>query len=183
MSKLATAVVILAALGCGRRNFNEDAGPGDATPIDAPIDAPPPRACEGAPVGCTTPTTYTCGGTCYVACADSVSRPVAATACAEWGGCLATIPDQAANDCAASRVQTQAWIGALQANTATTPADGWAWCDGSPLTFTAGWRIGEPDDIDDLESGQAQCASIDTGGGWFDDGCTFALEYVCSRSI
>ena len=73
--------MVVAAIGCGRRDFNEDV-------VDAPtsIDGAP---CIEPSAGCVNPAVYTCGGVCYAACAQGTTRAGAAAACAEWGGCLA----------------------------------------------------------------------------------------------
>jgi len=176
MPRLVVTVALLAVLGCGRRNFNEDAAVVDGITVDA-------DTCTGAPVGCADPITYTCGGTCYVRCTNPSARPAAAAACADWGGCLATADDPVANNCTAAHVLDVAWIGVLQANSATTPGEGWAWCDGSPLTFTGGWRASEPNDSVGTETGGSQCAFIDTGGAWNDDVCAATLSFVCSRPL
>ena len=89
VSRLGWMCFVVADVGCGRRDFNE--GVVDA-PI--PIDSVP---CTEPPVGCMNPTVYVCGGTCFAACKQVVSRPAAAAACADWGGCLAAAKTQNAN--------------------------------------------------------------------------------------
>lgn len=42
------------------------------------------------------------------------------------------------------------WIGAVQLRSATRPADGWLWFDGTPLT--TGWTLNEPNDVGNDES-------------------------------
>ncbi len=165
--------ILLLVAGCGRRNFNVDAG------IDAPVDA---ITCAAPDAGCPNPSVYECGGSCYVWCPDQVSRPTAATTCATWGGCLATITSQSANDCVARDIEKRAWIGALQDNTATDPGDKWRWCDATLITFDR-WSSGFPKDYDSVEDTDAQCAVMSPAGDWRDEPCGVVAGFVCVRPL
>jgi hypothetical protein len=73
------------------------------------------------------------------------------------------------------------WIGLTQSNLATSPSTGWTWNGTTPLVYT-NWLSGKPDDADNNENGEEQCASIRPNGGtWDDDGCGGSLDFFCER--
>lgn len=164
----------LIVAGCGRRNFNDDAGV-DSTVVDA-------RECTAPATGCVNGEAYTCGGVCYLFCTNTASRPAAAAVCEEWGGCLARIDSLAANNCAASRGTDNAWIGALQDNNAASPAAGWRWCDGELISFNR-WGANSPDDVNGTESGEEQCVWLKLTGDWIDSPCFAQVRFTCSRPL
>ena len=170
MRQIVALALGLLFVSCGRRNFND--GVVDA----APLVCTPPAA------GCTNGTAYVCGGVCYVYCTNTVSRPAAAATCESWGGCLSVIESQAANNCVASEVTDQTWIGALQDNNATDTSASWRWCDGALISYRQ-WSTGAPDDADDSESGEEQCAAMYPTGDWFDTSCSGVRRFCCSRPL
>jgi hypothetical protein len=164
--------IVLAFVACGRRNFN----------VDADVEVDTALACDTAPVGCLDARLYVCNGKCYASCNNPLSRPAAAVACRDWGGCLGD-PDSASdNDCAASMVFGRSWISPQQPSGATSPGDSWKRCNGDPVVFER-WGTGHPDDDTLPEDGTQQCAAIDGGGAWDDLACANELQYVCERGI
>jgi hypothetical protein len=157
-------LLLLSLVGaCGREAFH-----------DACIDLPP---------GCIDGMAYKCNGRCYAVCPQLTTQPTASVMCTEWGGCPATVRDPQDNDCAASRLSDNAWLGGRQANTASRPDEGWSWCDGSPFAFTW-WAPGEPNDLDSVggnETGLEQCVRINPGGDWHDVNCANMNHVVCAR--
>jgi hypothetical protein len=126
-----------------------DATPIDARPIDGPPDAPPDaRVCPAAPAGCTR---FTCATTssCYYICSTTKrSWTSANTACASITssgstGCLATINDQAEQNCIVTATNPMfannnfVWFGFRQDANPTEPAGDWNWQCGAS-TFVAG---------------------------------------------
>ena len=160
-------------MSCGRRDFNDGM---DAPPIDSPA-----AACIDPPAGCMEPVVYVCGGVCYAKCRQTVSRAAAAAACTDWGGCLAVAKTQNANDCARAQLAGDtAWFGLLQPTSATLYTADWAWCDGSPATYTS-WRAGEPDDNNLSENSEQNCGVLYPDGSWSDESCSLNQKFVCSR--
>jgi hypothetical protein len=58
------------------------------------------------------------------------------------------------------------WVGAVQQTTATLPAAGWLWLDGSAVT---GWGGIEPNDRDSRENQEEQFARIEKGKLYLQD--------------
>jgi hypothetical protein len=155
--------------------------------IDAPIDAPAPPldaahlACSTAGLACGgTATMFTCGGDCWVLCTGHAPRDTAAAACAGWMGALGEIDDATEQSCVAARLNAVAWVGLTQSATATTPETGWTWNGTVQLVFTH-WQSGVPDDRDNNENGDEQCAKIQTDGTWDDVTCSSSINFLCER--
>jgi len=161
----------------------------DASPPapDAAIDALPPidamrLACSTAGLACGggTATMFMCGGNCWVRCTANVTRNTAKTACTNWMGALGQIDDATEQSCVTAHVTASSWIGLLQNDMATTPGMGWTWNATTPLVFT-NWSAGKPDDADNNENREEQCADIRMGGTWDDDFCSSPLDFFCER--
>lgn len=151
--------------------------------IDAalPIDAMRlPCTAAGLACGGGGATTFMCGGDCWVRCTANVTRNSAKTACANWMGALGQIDDPTEETCVAMHVAVASWIGLVQSDAATTPGMGWTWNDATPVVYTH-WSPGKPDDADNNESRDEQCADIRPDGTWDDDGCNQALDFFCER--
>jgi hypothetical protein len=154
---------------------------------DAAIDAPPPidamrPACSTAGLACGggTATMFACGGNCWVRCTANVTRNSAKTACTNWTGALGEIDDATEQGCVAMHITAPSWIGLIQSDTATTPAMGWTWNGATQVVYT-NWSPGKPDDADNNESRDEQCADIRIDGTWDDDGCNQPLDFFCER--
>ena len=115
-------------------------------------------------------------------CPSLASRPAAAATCEDWGGCLALIESLPANNCAAKEVSLPAWIGSLQDNNSLATTSSWHWCNDAFIVFNR-WGQGAPDDNDQFESGQDQCAVITQAGDWYDEPCSGVRPFTCSRPL
>jgi hypothetical protein len=155
--------------------------------IDAPIDAraipidAARLACSTAGLTCGgTATMFTCGGNCWVLCTGHAPRDTAASACAGWMGALGEIDDASEQSCVEAQLNAVAWVGLVQSPTATTPEAGWTWNGTVSLGFTH-WQSGAPDDRDNNENGDEQCAKIQTDGTWDDVTCSSSINFLCER--
>jgi hypothetical protein len=158
-----------------------DAAEIDAAPIDAPPDAPP-LACTAAGLTCAgTATTFLCGGHCWVHCATGATWPAASQACTAWMGALGEIDDDTEQSCVAAHVNTATWVGLVQGDATTAPAQGWSWnTPARPVVYTH-WESGKPDDRDGSENHEEQCAKIQTDGTWDDVACSAMTGFLCER--
>lgn len=159
-----------------------DAGATDAAAaVDAAAIDAAPLACTTAGLTCAgTATVFTCGGHCWVRCTSNVSRELARAACVGWQGALGQIDDAVEESCVTSHLTAASWLGLLQRPTATATTDDWTWNDSAPVVYTR-WQTGKPDDRDGKETGEEQCAKIQTDGTWDDVACTSSLDFVCER--
>jgi hypothetical protein len=149
-----SAVIVWAALGCGRIDF--DSRPGLLS--DALSDAAP---CNIS-ISCQNGETFSCpGGGCYAVCHDPDIWNSQNSRCTSAGLHLATIQDATEDACIEAHLTLQwYWIGLVQANTATTPTADWGWSTGEPFVYTNWWTAPghvNPDDNDDIENGYEQC--------------------------
>ena len=108
------------------------------------------------------------------------ARELARAACVGWQGALGQIDDAVEESCVTSHLTAASWLGLLQRPTATATTDDWTWNDSAPVVYTR-WQTGKPDDRDGKETGEEQCAKIQTDGTWDDVACTSSLDFVCER--
>lgn len=167
-------------------DVRDDAAMDDAS-SDAALDA---RACPSAPANCMA---FTCGSspTCYYVCGDATAGSKkgwgpARDACAAIGdgACIATIDDQAEQDCIVQKAMPSfpdanwIWFGYHQMPGTGEPLDGWEWECGSSAFTQAPWGSGstgsEPN-----QGGEEDCAAMTTDGGWFDASCGDRARYLC----
>jgi hypothetical protein len=172
---------------CGRIGF--DLGGRDSTLVDgAAADVQRPGdgdadvgaefcpldlECSTGPSACYNQLTNFCVTACP---ADQVNFATAEARCVAWGGHVASVHTTDELTCLAT---PNNWLG-LQQSGATTPADGWSWIDGSALDYVA-WSGNQPDDRDNVENGEEQCAKIRVNGTWEDVPCTSLGGVVCRR--
>jgi hypothetical protein len=73
------------------------------------------------------------------------------------------------------------WFGYRQADDQPTPDDGWSWQCGTSAYVAPNWGAFEPNDNSGInnEDNRENCASIGSGGAWFDIGCGDTKRYVC----
>jgi hypothetical protein len=184
---LVGAVATACTFDHGARPKLDAAGGGDASldarAIDASIDAmPDARVCPAAPANCQL---FTCGGSpsCYYVCGFPLGAHDwfdARDACASSQiGCLATINDQAEQDCitlAAHPVYPDTvWFGFRQSASGSEPAGGWDWECGTSSYVSPAWGLFEPNN----QGGSEDCGSLTTGGGWNDANCNDNSRYAC----
>jgi hypothetical protein len=149
--------------------------------IDAPPDAAPLPCTVDGLVGCGTATLFMCGDHCWVRCSNGATRTQASTTCVGWQGALGQIDDMTEQTCVASRVGNISWIGLVQSDAATAPADGWLWnTDANPVLFT-NWQSNRPDDRDGVENRTEQCGMIQSDARWDDVACTEQHPFFCER--
>ena len=139
-----------------------DASPIDASPIDASPDAP------------TCPTSYTTviGSKSYRVVSTSSIWSNAVNDCADDapGATHLAVPNaNAENSGLVGAITSNSWIGITDIAVEGT------WLDvfGDPLAYT-NWENGQPDG-----NTSQNCALINTGGEWADEGCSNNLRYVC----
>ncbi|MDB4953794.1 MAG: hypothetical protein JWO36_1363 [Myxococcales bacterium] len=148
----------------------------DSGLADARADA---TACSFAGLTCAGSIGSTrCNSLCFVFCSDGVTEPSAEARCQAWGGHLASILSQADEDCLNNAHPDAAWIGHVQASVLLSPAAGWSWIAGQPVTYT-NWSTGQPDDGDGIENGAEQCAYKSTTNVWLDAPCTTVNGFAC----
>ena len=97
------------------------------------------------------------------------------------GACLATIDDQAEQNCLVQAAMPDfamsnwIWIGYRQPPGTAEPLSGWGWeCGASTFTQSPWGFGGEPD-----ENGEEDCAAMSNGGTWFDASCADTARYLC----
>ena len=66
------------------------------------------------------------------------------------------------------------WMGLTE-----TP-NGWAWLDGTPLTFRH-WYVHGADDKE--PNGTGNCARYSTGGQWKDQFCGSKHDFICEKNM
>lgn len=139
-----------------------DARPIDASPIDASPDAPPCPASYTTVIGSKSYRVVTIGSSWSNAVNDCADDAPGATH-------LAVPNAMAENDGLAGAIASNSWIGITD-----TAVEG-TWLDvfGDPLAYT-NWENGQPDG-----STSQNCALINTGGKWADEGCGNNLRYLC----
>jgi hypothetical protein len=203
---VAVLVLALAAVGCRQLLGIDDTAvaEGDAPSADgrtgdasASPDAPespdapaPPDAVPCTPQGLDcdiAPVVFTCAGSCWVGCDDTVvTQPQAAAQCAAWGGRLAWFDSPAENACWAGFTPvTDVWIGLRQDPGQQQPDDAWSWHGDGAMPAFLNWADGEPNDLDKLEDGDQQCSKAypDVSRTWDDETCG-TLEndaFLCRR--
>lgn len=153
--------------------------------VDAPIDAPPDALvlpCTATGLACGGATlTFMCGGRCWVRCNGDASWFTASQACTGWMGALGQINDAPEQSCVEMRVSDSTWIGLRQSETATAPALDWYWnTPANPVGYMH-WQPGTPDDRDDRETRDEQCAKIQGDGTWDDVACSATTPFLCER--
>ena len=163
-------VVVLAA--CGRIAF--DAG-GDAVVDTSAIDAQPCIAAASC-------VAFIAAGSCHQACTGLFSHAEADAGCRAWGGCLAALDSAGEGTEVAAQNLTitgaDSWIGLVQAQGSTEPAEGWGWeCSAAPGPFP--WSGAQPDN----QVAPEQCAimHLNFGGQVFDAPCDWVTSYICER--
>ncbi len=194
--RLALLVAVWASggAGCGLVGFEPsparqlDGRPGDPADAAAAVvdasrpDAPGAGVCAAMP--CAGPTVaVACGTRCVASCEELMPVAAAKTRCAAWGGRLLSIADTAEETCAESVLtpgQLGYWLALEQNAAAVAPAEGWTWIDGVPFLYTD-WALSEPNDVDDVESGQEQCGIIYDTGTWNDVDCGEGYALLCGR--
>lgn len=100
--------------------------------------------------------------------------------CANGGlGCLATINDQAEQDCITAQTSPvypdNVWFGFHQSMMGSEPAGGWSWQCGTSSYVYPAWGQFEPNN----QGGNEDCGVLATGGGWNDADCALDERYVC----
>jgi hypothetical protein len=150
--------------------------------IDARPDAAVLPCTADGLVGCGTATVFSCGGHCWVSCSTATTRAKASTACTGWQGALGQIDDAAEQSCVVSHAGSVSWIGLVQSDAATAPAQGWVWnTDANPVVYT-NWRPPDPDDGGGGGERHAeQCGLIQVGTQWDDVNCAEQQRFLCER--
>jgi hypothetical protein len=189
IATIATALLgVTSWCSCGRVGFELDGGDSSTLADGAAADVPQPGdasadvgaelcplnlECSTGPSACYNQLTSFCVTACP---ADQVTFATAETRCVAWGGHVASVHAMDDLTCLAT---PSSWLGLQQTGTAT-PADGWTWLDGSTLDYVA-WSGNQPDDRDNVENGEEQCARVRVNGTWEDAPCTSLGAVVCRR--
>lgn len=164
--------------------------------IDAPVDGAEDRDagadaandCPPPPSGCDGGVLVSCPqleDRCFFYCPQRVPSETAQATCAEWGGaCLAGLTTPEHVRCltaVASDGGQHIHIDFFQEADAPTPDAGWApKCAQTVASFE--WNGQDPDDDDNLENGEQQCAILLTNGRVGDSECGTIRAFVCERS-
>lgn len=173
-----------------------DAGPRDAGFADVGIrDASTADGgsdpCGSPPELCALPVYFECGAPerCYVLCPDSVAWAAASEACEGWGGCLVDIDSASENECVMRQLEvtdggvTISWVDYVQIGDASVPTSGWGPACSVATDQAVNWQTDEPDDNDNDENHEEDCASISRGiGYWLDRRCTQSFAFICERA-
>lgn len=162
-----------------------DAAANDARPIDAPVDSGiDARACPPAPPTCVA---FSCPSSpsCYYVCGTSTTGKQnwagAQGSCMNAGvGCLATIEDQAEQNCIAiatvpSFPNALVWFGFRQSASGIEPAGDWGWECGTSSYVSPAWGDFEPNNGGLGED----CGAMTTSGAWMDVDCSGTARFVC----
>jgi hypothetical protein len=178
-----------------------DAGARDARPRDARLadvgirDASTadgsPDPCSSPPEFCAVPVYFECGSPerCYVLCPDRVSWGAASEACEGWGGCLVDIDSASESECVGRQLDatdggvTISWVDYVQIGDASVPESGWGPACSVVTVQAVNWLSDEPDDDDNTENHEEDCATISDGVGyWLDRRCMQPFGFVCERA-
>ena len=146
---------------------------------DVPIDTPPMMGGESTATTCMQSYTLTHGTSRYRV-GTSASWYAAEASCEADGGHLVVIDDAAENafvlthDPADTNIDV--WIGGSDHRNEDT----FLWVTGEPLPQSGSspyqnWQGGQPNNSNGVED----CAEMNNGGGWNDNGCGFQQTFVC----
>jgi hypothetical protein len=178
-------LLLVLAASCAFDPKSSPGTSGDAAPlpIDAAPDAAAPdaRICPAAPAGCEA---FTCAGStsCYYRCAARSWEDARDRCAGDAIGCLVTIDNAAEDQCVfantAPAFPDLVWVGYRQSGGGGVAAN-WGWECGTSPYVAPNWGQFEPNDSDNAEDGDEDCASIGQNNAWIDIDCGDSKRYVC----